>query len=354
MYLSIDKFYPLLLGFVATLVFILVLNPLARRWQWVDKPDNNRKLHGKEIPLTGGVAMMLAFTLVVSWLDFDNHTYLLVVMALMCVIGVIDDLYHLSPRLRMVMQIALAFVLVVFSGDSLVHLGDWFATGDIVLSTPMAIVVTVFTIIGAMNAINMIDGIDGLAGSIVLNALFWIVFMTSIVGIDLTPVVLVLMGCLFAYLLFNKPLPLGKRAGIFMGDAGSMMLGVGLSWLLIGLSQPTLQRELVFSVPVAVWLIAVPLLDTVSVTLCRGLKGGNPFKADCNHIHHILLRHGFNRTQVLIILYLLSFALGAMGVAGWWFELPDVVMFYGFCLVFAVYFYVVHRGFLREVEWTRV
>src|SRR5690606_31887155 len=94
----------------------------------------------------------------------------------------------------------------------------------------------------------------------------------------------------------------------------------------------------------------VPLLDTVAVTLCRGLKRSNPFKADRNHIHHILLNRGFSHNQVLIILFLLSFVLGGMGVAGWWFTLPDWMMFVSFCLIFLVYFYVVYVHFRLEPE----
>lgn len=350
MYLPIEKFYPLLSAFVATVFFIFLLHPLAQRFGLMDKPDNKLKLHESDIPLTGGIAMMMAFILVIFWLGLTDHRYLLVVMALMCFVGLVDDFVHLSARLRLVLQAGLALLLVVFSGVSLVNLGNWFGMADIVLATPVSLAVTVFTIIAAMNAINMIDGIDGLAAAIVLNSLVWLMFMTSTVGMSYTTVIMTLIGCLFAYLLFNKPFLFSKRAKVFMGDAGSMMLGVGMAWLLITLSQPAFDRPAVFSVPVAVWLIAVPLLDTVSVTVYRAIKGANPFRGDRNHIHHILLSLGFSHTQVLVILFFVAFILNAIAVTAWWFGVPDWLMFLGFCLLFLTYFYTMYFRLQRRIE----
>jgi UDP-GlcNAc:undecaprenyl-phosphate GlcNAc-1-phosphate transferase len=99
-----------------------------------------------------------------------------------------------------------------------------------------------------------------------------------------------------------------------------------------------------FPPAVVLWLLAIPLFDTVSLIISRGLRGHHPFKADRDHIHHVLMKAGLNDRQVAIVVIMLSFLLGGIGVAGWMLHLPDFVLVYGFMLLFAAYYYCIHHS----------
>lgn len=334
----------LAVAFVSTVLLIMALRPLARRIGWVDKPDA-RKQHDKAIPLVGGVAMLGALVLAIfvsGKLSF--HYPLLFAMTALCLVGLADDLFHISATRRLLLQGVVALGMCLWDTIRLTHLGDLFGFGPIVLTEWQSLFLTVFCIMSMVNAINMIDGVDGLAAGVLVMALFWL----AVIGMRTRGGALLpmeLAACLLGYLCFNLRSPWRARATVFMGDAGSTMLGLAVTWLMVKYSAYHMVRGANFFPPVVVlWLLAIPLFDTVSLIISRGLRGHHPFKADRDHIHHVLMRAGLNDRQVAIVVIMLSCLLGGIGVAGWMLHVPEFVLTYSFMGLFAAYYYFVHHS----------
>jgi UDP-GlcNAc:undecaprenyl-phosphate GlcNAc-1-phosphate transferase len=203
-----------------------------------------------------------------------------------------------------------------------------------------------------INAMNMIDGADGLAGGISLIVLL-IFFEFSHGGNGANSTFLILLSYAIAgFMLFNMRAPWRPRAAVFLGDSGSMMLGFVLAWYAVDLASV----RNVFTPITAVWILAVPLMDTVCLMIRRMLKGGSPFAPDREHLHHVLQRMGFSHGETVMIVWLLALLLASIGVGGWWLGVSEYVMFYGFMALFVLYFVgMVHAWRLmrsiRPSEW---
>ena len=198
---------------------------------------------------------------------------------------------------------------------------------------------TVFAAVGVINAVNMSDGIDGLAGCVSLVALISLALVAYWGGaFERLPLLGMLIAVIGAFLCFN--LRLG-RASVFMGDAGSMFLGFALAWFLIDFSQGD---DRLLPPAVALWIFAVPLIDTVAMMLRRTLRGRSPFAADREHFHHVLLLAGFSPKITLVIILTVSAACAAAGMAAWYLGVPEAVLFYAFLILFALYFWLIMRA----------
>ncbi len=337
-----ENFPNYLFGFIVSVVLIWILQPIAKKISLVDKPGG-RKKHLGQVPLIGGIAMMCGLISILFSLNEPIGVLagLLVGGALLLVVGTIDDLVSLSPFTRFLAQITAALIMVTTSS---VYLKDFgFLLGNEAFSLgSWAIPITVFATVGVINAINMSDGMDGLAGGLVLVALFGLGFfnMTSGAGqhAHLFPALITVVT---AFLIFNIRTPWRSHAQIFMGNGGSMLLGFIIAWLLIHQTQGD-QRAVnpVF----ALWILALPLLDTVCIMLRRILKGRSPFAPDREHFHHILLVAGYSVNQSVWIILCLASILAIMGVIGIYVNMPDIVMFIAFLALFACYFWGVSHA----------
>ncbi|HQQ63012.1 MAG TPA: MraY family glycosyltransferase [Pseudomonadales bacterium] len=314
---------------------------MARRLGWVDKPDL-RKQHDAAVPLSGGVAILLGFMAAMFVAGEPLYRPLLIGMTSLCLLGLVDDLLDLSARCRLLLQILLVGALAVWKGLHLCYLGNIFGFGEIILPTWLGLVFLVFCIVAVINAINMIDGVDGLAGGVMVITLLWLAFLSTKTGSD-TSLMLMLGASIGGYLCFNMRGPFRKKATVFMGDAGSTMLGFGITWLLVIYSRNQYGEFNEFPPVLIPWLLAVPLLDTACLIISRGLRGTSPFKADRDHIHHILMRVGLSDRQAAIVVIAMAFVIGGVGVAGWLLHAPECLLFYGFLLLFAAYYYAVHH-----------
>ncbi|MCG6862624.1 MAG: undecaprenyl/decaprenyl-phosphate alpha-N-acetylglucosaminyl 1-phosphate transferase, partial [Chromatiaceae bacterium] len=204
----------------------------------------------------------------------------------------------------------------------------------------LAVPVTLFAAVGVMNAVNMADGLDGLAASLVLITItaLWVIAWSR-GDVRVIGVLGVLGATIFAFLLFN--LRLDGRALVFMGDAGSLFLGFVLAWFLVRLSQG--EQRLLAPVT-ALWLLALPLIDTVSLMVRRMLLGRSPFTADREHFHHILLAAGFSPKQTLALMVLLGFTAAGVGLAGHFLGIPERWMLLGFLGLFTLHFWMIMRA----------
>ncbi len=326
--------------FVAT-ILIWGLRPVAQRIGLVDHPGG-RKLHAHPTPLVGGIAMFVAFALAVLTLDIplSGHRALFAGMLVLILVGVLDDLQELSARTRFAAQILAGLLMTVGAGVVLQDLGELLLPDQLVALGILATPFTVFAVVGVINAVNMSDGLDGLAGSMVLVAVASLLLILWPSGErEAIAVLLLLAAVTLAFLGFNLR-PRG-RALVFMGDAGSMFLGFVLAWFLVRLSQG---EGRLFAPVTALWIFAVPLIDTVTMMIRRLRLGRSPFTADREHFHHILLAAGFTPKQTVGVMVLLASAAAAVGLAGHFLGVPEHWMFWGFLAVSLLHYRAIMRA----------
>ncbi|MDZ7901597.1 MAG: UDP-N-acetylglucosamine--undecaprenyl-phosphate N-acetylglucosaminephosphotransferase [Rheinheimera sp.] len=271
-----------------------------------------------------------------SWfgLPMDTHWYYLLCGGAIVILGVFDDFLDLSVKLRLCAQVIIALVMMYGLQLYVGNLGNLIGTGDLKLGY-IGIPFTVVAVIAAINAFNMIDGIDGLAGMLSGVSFVSLTLMMGVGGqLEHAVLPMVLVFAIIPYLLFNLDL-VGKGKGkIFMGDAGSMLIGLSVIWLLIVGSQ---SDSASFRPVTALWVIAIPLMDMVAIMIRRMRKGQSPFMADREHLHHIFLRLGLNSRQSLVVITSLASMLATIGVVGEYLLVPDGVMLLLFLLMFAFY-----------------
>ena len=306
-----DFFNPVLFTFLSSLICIGFCKPIANRIGLLDRP-NGRKAHDGAIPLVGGISIFISilFASLFFMPKSEALNIYLVASALIVGIGVVDDYIDLPVKPRVLAQILIA-VMMIFGADLYIqNLGNIFGFGDVELGF-IGIVFTVLAVIGAINAFNMVDGIDGLAGSLAIITFGSLAFLMSNTTDGWFLLSILFIVATAAYLMFNLEWPISKLKKIFMGDAGSMLIGLTIIWLLIiGTQSPNKS----FSPVVALRLIAIPLMDMAAIMMRRIRKGQSPFKPDREHLHHIFLRAGFSQRKTLFIICSIATLMALLGV----------------------------------------
>ena len=339
--MAIQFFYTTLPAFALTVIAIYLLTPIATRAGLVDKPCA-RKRHSGEIPLTGGIAIfagIICTAMLTSHISTTDKG-LFAAAVLLLILGIVDDYRNIPAKFRLIFQSAAGLIIVFASHITLYDFGNLLSLGDISLGV-MAIPATVFCIVGVINAMNMIDGIDGLAGGLSIVSLAALSYLSICAGAAHSQLLLATLGAVCGFLVLNARSPIRAKAKIFMGDSGSMVLGCFIAAMLIEMSQgPSRSIRPV----TALWIFAIPLMDTTSLIIRRKLKGTSPLSPGRDHIHHILLRCGFNVQQSVTILVFTSALIAAIGVAGETFNIPDWAMFIGFATLYTGYMWFVMRG----------
>ncbi|HYB49698.1 MAG TPA: MraY family glycosyltransferase [Burkholderiaceae bacterium] len=318
-----------------TALLIVWLRRPAFRFGLIDH-TGGRKRHGDSIPLTGGIALTLGFatTLLFSAPVLSEYSVLLVAMALLAAVGLLDDLGEVSPRGKLGVQILAALLMTSWANHFLVDLGDLFARGSFELKN-WGIPLTVFATVAVINGLNMLDGMDGLAGGLAFCVLaFFALFAAILDDLYAYKFLLVLLGALLGFLLFNLPHPWRGSRRTFMGDTGSLILGFVVAWFSIVLTQRAGARVPPVVMP---WVVGLVLLDLLTVTLRRIIRRRDPALADRGHIHHVLLRRGWSARETLAWLLGANVALSLVGTLLWRVGAPDYVSFGGFLIVAALY-----------------
>ncbi|MFC3023860.1 UDP-N-acetylglucosamine--undecaprenyl-phosphate N-acetylglucosaminephosphotransferase [Vibrio zhugei] len=321
--------------FFLSFTSLFITRKIAKKIGLVDKPDF-RKRHKGAVPLVGGVALYLVTSL---YLFFNPnslaHTglYFFSITSLI-IVGVLDDKFDISFKLRLGVQAGLAILLMTQTGLSLDNLGNLFGYGDITLGY-FGYLFTIFAVIGAINAFNMVDGIDGLLGGLSVVTFSALAIMLSLSDQHWA------MGLCFAiivamvpYICMNLGI-LGHTRKVFMGDAGSMMIGMTVIWLLIGASQDNghaLMRPIT-----AVWVIAIPLMDMAAIMIRRLRRGHSPFKPDRGHLHHICQRLGLSPHQTLAFICTIAAVFAGFGIYGEIANISEQGMFITFVICFLIY-----------------
>jgi UDP-N-acetylmuramyl pentapeptide phosphotransferase/UDP-N-acetylglucosamine-1-phosphate transferase len=287
------------ISFIITFLAIPIIIRIAREKGLYDLPDA-RKLHTKPIASLGGIGIFSGFILSVL-LSIPTHNnpefqYLFAAAVVVFFLGFKDDIVVLSPVKKFLGQVGAAAILIHLANIRIDSMHGLF--GITALPEVIGTVLSYITIIVVINAFNLIDGVDGLAGTLglltmsVFGTYFFLNHMTSYALFSFA-----LAGSLIAFLIFNC-----NPAKIFMGDSGSLLLGLANAILVIKFidvaDNSAVPYPIQSSVAVGFSILMLPLADTLRVFSIRIFKGRSPFSPDRNHIHHLLLDRGLNHKHV--------------------------------------------------------
>jgi len=282
-------------AFAISMVCIPPIIMLVNKYRLHDKPDL-RKEHTIPTPTLGGIAIMMGMIISLAfWLpsSFSNQIVIsFLSIAIIFVMGITDDVKDLSAKYKFIVETALAF-LIALSGIRITTFGGLFGLNELPLSAQYTF--TIVTIVGITNAFNLIDGIDGLAGGLSFMSLVILgIFLTISGDNNFALIAFALAGGVLAFLYFNM-----NPAKIFMGDTGSLVLGLIIAILCTRLiqinsigQQPFLKNTPLF----ALGMVLVPVYDAVRVFALRIWKGQSPLNADRTHIHHLLSNAGLSHS----------------------------------------------------------
>lgn len=308
-------------GFIIVLVSTPVLIKVAKIKHLVDEPGEDRKVHHRSVPTLGGI-MIFAGTIIAYSLWFpsgggslganyddlsalQDFKYLVASMFILFFMGLKDDIIGMGASKKLLVHLGVGFILVFMADIRITDFNGLFGFYEIPDWVSFGLSMFVYIVI--VNAINLIDGVDGLAGGVSFIGASTFVFWFYQTG-DLPLALLAtgLAGSILGFLVFNF-----SPAKIFMGDSGSLIIGVVMFVLVVKMVEfdETLLTHAIQgpSKPVmAMAILCYPLIDTLRVFTIRVLKGKSPFSADKNHIHHKLLSLGLSHKQTVFVLYLYS------------------------------------------------
>ena len=349
--LGVDEWPPIVTLMVAMsvcVVFLRITRSVGKQFGLVDKPTS-RKQHKGHIPLVGGASIFLTYVA----MHFASEFSVAVIAAsgLLLLVGMTDDYVDLSPQSRLFFQASAAAILVLGGDYQILSIGNLMGEQPVIMGGAVAITFSIICVIGVVNAINMIDGADGLAGGVVTISIAGLVFIASSISTDgfLISGLLTVMGATIAFLLFNTGF-MGKRQKVFLGDSGSMFLGIVLASYYISMSQGA---EPYITPVVAGWIFGLPLMDSISVMVGRVLRGQSPLKAGRDHLHHRLMDNGLSNAACVTIMLIFHAALVVIGLVGNHFTFPMYVMFWGFVALTVAHHFITPRLIIQARERSR-
>lgn len=317
-----------------TFLVLWLLKPVAHRWNLLDFPKG-RKDHAHPTPITGGLAMVAAVVVIsLSMLgDLTPSNYAFCVSSmLLIVVGLVDDRYDLRWYWRILAQVLAALIMVYFGDVRVEQLGPVFGLDPTSLGL-LSVPFTVFATVGIINAINMVDGADGLAGMLVAAALLMLMAAALYSGNDvMAQRIVILLGAVAAFLVFNMRFPWQRKAKIFMGNAGSGFLGLVIAWMAFRLTQNSGHPV---SPVLALWFVPIPIMDCLVLMVRRLRQRKSPFIADRNHIHHLMMDGGFGPTQAALVLAFFSLVCGLVAGQAMRLDVPNPLLlaaFFALCI----------------------
>lgn len=292
-------FLIVLITFLSSVILTPIVKKIAHHINAVDKPDHKRKVHAIVMPRLGGLAIFFSF-LIGYMLFAPKTTQMLSVLIagfVIIIVGMIDDIHTLPPKYKLVGQIIAACIVVFYgniSFDDMRVFGVQFRFG--ILAYPLAI----FFIISIINAINFADGLDGLAAGTSTIYFFTIAIigfiMNKLGGLDVI-LCLIMAGSCLGFLIYNF-----APASIFMGDAGSMFLGLIISIIaLLGFKTATIT-----SLIIPILLLFVPIIDTILAMGRRVISGRSIGSADREHLHHQILKTTKSTSKSVLLMYAIN------------------------------------------------
>jgi len=323
--------------FILTIIGILIIKNNATSFGLIDEP-NARSIHTELIPRGAGIAFVLSIFISLLFFEYEHlktYYYIYIAIALVWIVGILDDTIDTSPKLKFIF-IFVAATLLLMNDYTIVTLGTYFGY-EILLPTWLAYIFTFIAIAGYTNALNLMDGLDGLAGSITVVMLA--TFLA--IGLQHQDELLIYLSSFFivsllTFLFFNW-----NPAKIFMGDSGSLTLGFVIAIL-------TIQTSNYISPTAILFIIALPLLDTFIVMVRRHQRGKSLFEADKNHLHHFLyhVKGDVKFSVVMLILMQAIFSIIGFQVQ----NADDFISLVLFVLLFYTYFYLFDQRLKRRIK----
>jgi len=295
-----------LIGLVLVYVSIPVIVRISKEKHLYDEP-NERRIHKIVIPNLGGVAIFIGISIAtllsLHQFEFIEFRYIQASLIILFFIGIKDDILIISARKKFIAQIICALILIIPGGIRFTNLHGILGLYEI--DYILSVLITLLAIVAIINATNLVDGIDGLAASIGIfsSIIFGSKFLVTS-NDDYAILCSAITGSLLAFLWFNV---YGSTNKIFLGDTGSLILGLLIAVLVIQYNEfalTTTPQEISFSPVFSLAILATPLADMIRVFAIRIYKGKSPFAPDMNHIHHRLLKLGFSHfNSTLIIVF---------------------------------------------------
>ena len=296
--------------FVLVALAIPVLRFVADKVGLVDQPGG-RKQHDGAVPLVGGLAI---FPIFIGGLILNGNVSetwpLIVSILLLLITGAVDDRMMLPAKFKFFVQFAAAFIIVLCGAAKVTKLGDLFGFGPFGLnfiSIPFSIIATVLLI----NAINLMDGLDGLSGGIGALIFGFLSYAAIGAGSALSAQTLMLLAALLAFLCYNMRTPLRSKASVFIGDAGSLSLGLVIAWYSMTLASYSVWAIEPMSVA---WVLALPIFDICGQFARRMRLGQHPFTPDRFHFHHHFINAGVSAGKAVCVILMICMVFGAFGV----------------------------------------
>lgn len=294
-------FYVILISALAALIATIWFQPhilrIAKEKNIVDNPDA-RKLQRIPVPVMGGVAVVFGLCVGVMILNMFGHFYNLfavfTAVVIIMFVGFADDVRGLSPKIRFLVEIALIVSLIYATGNQIGNFhGLW---GIDILSPIFSVPITVFACVGILNAINLIDGVDGYSSGycIMASAMFGFVFY-QLGSMRMVALAAIMIAALLPFFFCNV---FGKHSKMFIGDAGTLSMGVLMSNFVCNMLAPTTDISPLSPnmglIPLSLAIMSVPIFDTLRVMSSRICRGTSPFYPDKTHLHHLFIDFGFS------------------------------------------------------------
>ena len=336
---------------IISLIVVILLHPqlvkLALKKDIVDKP-NARRLNRTPIPVLGGIGVFAGFAtaLIFSATAFSiTISYIsLIAIAIMLIVGLVDDIRDLKPKTKFLAQIVIITALYFLCDVRIDNFHGTFGIDGITeaLSLPL----TIFACVGLINSINLIDGIDGLSSGYAIAASLLFLIFGYIQG-NATDIVLSssLIGALIPFFIFNV---FGKKNKMFIGDSGSHSLGLIFCIITLGIiNSDTTSTDTAISnstIPFCLAVMAHPVMDTLRVMTMRILNGNPPFKADKTHLHHIIIAAGTTHLATTTIIISLNIAVVAIWYVSYTMGATATIQF--FATFFAATIFIVLPYFI--------
>jgi UDP-GlcNAc:undecaprenyl-phosphate GlcNAc-1-phosphate transferase len=329
------NFLPVFTAFFVAIVLLVIMTPFAHQLGLVDEP-NGRKTHSGMVPLTGGVAIygavIIASLITDVW--FKNGSLFFTAATLIVLLGMLDDKFELSAKGRLLCQFGVAAIMAMAAQNYITSLGNITGFGDLYLGLG-GYFFTLICVVGVINAFNMIDGIDGLAGGMSLIVLLAVVFLLLLSDNSqaiMAPMMVI--AAIVPFMAFNLSWRGFKGNKIFLGDSGSMFVGLTIVWLLVDFTQGA---QAALRPVAAIWIIGLPLMDMAAIMFRRAKKGQSMLKPDRHHLHNIFMRAGFSSRRSLAAILLMGCCFALIGIIGELYNIPEYMMFWGFLVSLIVY-----------------
>lgn len=328
--------------FLASLIAAAILHPhivrIAKRKGIVDKP-NARKLQKEPVPILGGTVVFFGITLgSVCAQSLHDCSGLLTVFAAMIVMlytGTMDDILDLRPSTRLLIQLLAVSMLVCIGHFGLNNLRGLWGIGE--LPTAATILLTLFACVGIINALNLIDGVDGLSTGycILASLIFGSLFLLSGTDRSMSVLAATTAGALIPFFLHNV---FGRRSKMFIGDGGTLLMGIIMSTFVMRTIQSESASGLLEShgySPVAFTLavLSIPVFDTLRVMTARICRKQSPFHPDKTHLHHLFIELGCSHIITTIVILVLNLTVVASWLLAGYLGATYDAQFYTVCVV---------------------